>query len=158
MKRIGILFICAMVIACTNVQKVPEPDNLIAKAKMEKILYDITIIAAARGYSIQQFARTGVDPVCHVFEKYNIDSTQYAQSTLYYSASLEEYKQIVENVSTRIEQEHKVVDSAFQEEKRVKDSIRSTRAKNLRKKSDSVNQSKVPSGIPERTVIEVPVH
>lgn len=162
MTRIGILIICLMLMACTNVQKVPKPDNLIAKPTMENILYDMTIINAARGYNIQRFTQTGVDPKCHVFEKYAIDSAQYAQSTLYYSATLEEYKELIERVRVRIEKEHQVADEDFKEEKRIKDSIRDARGKELRTQRDSLTQlqrdsirkAQVPRGIPPKTVIE----
>lgn len=161
-----LLVIFAMLIffvRCTDVQKVPRPDNLIAPSTMEDILYDMTIVNAARGYSIQQFSQTGVDPACYVFEKYAIDSAQYAQSTFYYATSLPEYKELIERVRVRVEREHKVLDSAYKEEKRIKDSIRSARGKVLRNKRDSLNQSQRdsitklqnPRGIPSKTVIEV---
>lgn len=159
---LAIVLMFVFLVGCTNVYKVPKPDKLIPQTAMENILYDMTIINAAGTYNSQRFSQTGVDPACHVFEKYNIDSAQYAQNTLYYAASLDEYKELIDKVKARIEKEHKAADSAFKEEKRIKDSIRTERGKSIRNKRNSLNKSpgyrinklKRSDSIPFKTVIE----
>lgn len=154
--RVFLTFVFLLLImACQGVQSVPKPDKIIEKATMENIIYDITIINSARGYNPQLFVQTGVDPECHVFEKYEIDSAQYAQNTLYYSSAIEDYKELIERVRKRVEAKHTVLDSLFKEEKRIKDSIRHERGKRLKQEKDSLNAlKKIDSGIPLKTVIE----
>jgi len=134
MKRAAsILLIFLLAVACQRVKSVPKPDDLIPMKTMENIIYDMAIINSARGYNSQRFSQTGVKPDTHVFEKYEIDSAQYSHSTLYYSSRLEDYKKLIEKIKKRLEKEHKIADSIYQEEKRVKDSISSERAKVMKK-------------------------
>jgi len=161
MRVIITVVILIVLVACQGIQPVPKPAKLIAKTTMEDIIYDMSIINSARGYNIQQFSQTGVDPQCYVFEKYKIDSSQYAQNTLYYASSLEDYKELIENVKKRIEEEHKVVDSIAKKEKRITDSTRNARGKRLKQEKDSINLLKSTNkGIPHKTVIEptLPLH
>ena len=157
MKRAtSIVCILLLAVACNRVKSVPKPDNLIPIETMENIIYDMAIINSARGYNSQRFSQTGVKPDSHVFEKYAIDSVQFSQSTLYYSVRLEDYKQLIEKVRKRLDKEHKIVDSIYQEEKRVKDSIASERAKVMKKEKDSINKANGKKGIiVPRKVIEV---
>lgn len=151
------VLIFMLVLSCQGIQPVPKPDPLIEKATMENIIYDITLINSARGYNIQRFTQTGVNPKCHVFEKYEIDSAQYAQNILYYSASLEEYGELIDTVRKRIEKEHKILDSVYQEDKRVKDSMRNARGRKLKEKQDSINVIQPNRGILPKTAIEPPI-
>ena len=142
-----LLLILLLAVACQRVKSVPKPDGLIPVETMENIIYDMAIINSARGYNNQRFSQTGVKPESHVFEKYEIDSAQYSQSTLYYSSRLDDYKQLIEKVRERVAQEHKIADSIYQEEKRVKDSIAQERAKEAKKEKDSINKAKGKKGV-----------
>lgn len=157
MRGVVILSIFALVLSCQGIHPVPEPENLIEKETLENIIYDMTLIKAARGYNPQVFSKTGIDPECHVFEKYEIDSAQYAQNTLYYSSSLDEYKELIDRVRKRVEEKYKVIDSVYQEDKRVKDSIRNAKGVRLKAEKDSIGKEKPPRGIPARKAIEPPI-
>lgn len=142
MKRARAFFvICILAVSCQGVNPLDKPDNLIPLDKMEKIIYDMSIINSARGYNIQLFSQTGVKPESYVFEKHYIDSLQYAASTVYYSADIDEYKELLERVKARVELEFKVKDSLNKAEKRIQDSIRNERGKRLKFKKDSAIQA-----------------
>lgn len=154
-KGVAFFFILILLVSCQGIAPMEKPDNLIPLEKMEDIVYDLTIINAARGYNIQLFSQTGLKPESHIFEKYDIDSLQYATSIVYYSADVEEYKQLIMKVQQRVAGEFKVVDSINKEEKRIKDSIRGARGEKLRKKKDSIIQAKKSAGrVIPKTVIE----
>lgn len=160
MRLVLVFALLIVVIACQGVQPVSKPEKFIDQSTMENIIYDMTLITSARGFNIQAFSQTGVDPECYVFEKYEIDSAQFAQNTLYYSSSLEDYKDLIENVKKRIEGDHKIVDSLEKKEKRHKDSIRNARGRRLKVEKDSIRRldsirlDSVRGKIPRKTVIE----
>lgn len=144
-----------IVISCQGIESIEKPDNLIPLKKMEDIIYDMTIINSARGFNIQLFTQTGVKPETHIFEKYEIDSLQYAASTVYYSADIDQYKKIIDNVRKRVTSEFEIADSLTKIEKRIKDSIRNVRGKRLKEKKDSTLQAQRKVGrVEPKTAIE----
>lgn len=147
MMRVWIFVgICILVVSCQGIKPLDKPHNLIPMDRMEVIIYDMTIINSARGYNPQLFVQTGVKPESHIFEKYKIDSLQYAASTVYYSADVDGYKKLIERVRTRVEKEFKVTDSLAKIEKRIQDSIRNERGKLLKYKKDSAIQAMKDAG------------
>ncbi len=89
MKPILYFLLACLAISCQDIQPVEKPVNLIEKATMQEIIYDIAIVNGARGYDMQKLSRYGVAPETYVFDKYDIDSLQYAQSVAYYSSDIE---------------------------------------------------------------------
>ena len=140
MKIVVVFVVILMSFSCQGIEPVPKPDNLITKETMGDILYDMAIITSARGHNSQAFSKTGINPKTYVFEKYKIDSTQYTQSTLYYSSSIDTYKEIVEKVRNRIEIEYKELDATYKIEKRIQDSTRTEKEKHLAAERDSLRK------------------
>lgn len=142
MKIVLVLILSLFLLSsCDGLEPLPKPENLISRDKMEKIIYDMTVVNSARGYNIQQFSQTGVKPESYVFEQHGIDSLQYAASTIYYSADIEEYKKMINNVRSRVDKEFILKDSLAKIDKHIKDSIRNARAKKLKEEKDSTNQT-----------------
>jgi len=136
--RLLILFFAAVVfLGCQDVPPVPKPDPFISKEKMIDIQYDIAIINAARGYGIQKLKRNGVDPDRYIFEKYDIDSVQYAENTAYHSQDIDNYKEIFAAVKVRIDTAYSIASTTENELQRRKDSIRTAEVKERRRK-DSI--------------------
>ena len=106
-KVLLMLILCLFVMACEDKNKPKQPDNLIAKDKMEQILYDLYILNAAKGVNRKQLEKNGVVPEAYVLNKYNIDSTQFANSNSYYAFYTDTYRQMVDNVKNRLEEEKK---------------------------------------------------
>lgn len=106
MKKIGVLFVLGLIIlACDSKEKPKKPDNLISKDKMEHILYDLYIMNAAKGVNRKILEENGVFPETYLLTKHNIDSTQFANSNAYYAFNADEYRNIVEKVKERLEEE-----------------------------------------------------
>ncbi|MBE17006.1 MAG: hypothetical protein CL867_12225 [Cytophagaceae bacterium] len=127
-------------LGCQNITPVQAPERLIPKQKMESIMYDIAIVNAARGLNVQRLKRYNVSPETYIFEKHNIDSLQFAQSTVYYAANSEEYKEMYLNIEARIEalrKDFQDKEDAFQ---RRKDSIRTAQVL-ARRKRDSIKRA-----------------
>lgn len=86
---------------------------------MVDLLTDLLLASGAENVKNLQLKRK-VNYYPLVFEKYNIDSTQFKESNYYYSTKVDEYDQIIRKVETRLnEMLHK-----YEKEKRVQDSIK----------------------------------
>ncbi|GAB4158767.1 MAG: hypothetical protein Tsb0033_12340 [Winogradskyella sp.] len=117
-----------MVVSCNNKKKPPKPDNLIAKEKMEHILYDLYVINAAKGVNRKLLEDKGIVPESYILKKHQIDSLQFANSNAYYAFDPDVYKGMVEKIKTRLENEKKTFEDLEKKEgveaKRRRDSIR----------------------------------
>ncbi len=144
MQRICIiLVVCLLGIACNNKPLKPnKPDHLIPKDKMEKILYDLYVINAAKGVNKKLLEKNGFVPETYVLTKHNIDSTQFADSNAYYAFDPDSYKKIVENVKAKLEKRKEEFEEIqkieSQKAKRKRDSLRLKQ-----KKKDSIKKIEI---------------
>lgn len=134
MKRhlilIGILFFIFG--ACQHVHYAPKPDNLISEKEMVDVLFDLIKLDATESYNSVQFDRRGVKPRELLFEKYQIDSAQLAESSAYYAEKFAQNERIYDSVRVRLEREKTEVDSL----KKEQDSIKKNKA--LKKKGEGL--------------------
>jgi len=141
-KIVVIILVVFVSTSCENKNRLPKPSNLIAKDMMADILYDLYIVNAAKGVNRKVLEKRNLVPETYVLTKYDIDSTQFAQSNNYYAFDTEDYAKIVESVKVRLESEKKEIEELQkkqkQDAKRKRDSIK---ASNDQKK----NQNKVVS-------------
>ncbi|RIA08465.1 uncharacterized protein DUF4296 [Flavobacteriaceae bacterium MAR_2010_72] len=129
-----ICFLVCLFLACKGVDRPKKPDNLIAKEKMEAILFDVFILNSAKGINKRVLETNGILPENFIFEKYNIDSSQFANSNNYYAYDVKTYESIINSVLERIGQEKKVYEELDKEEakerQRKADSTRKARREN----------------------------
>ena len=131
-------------LSCDGSKKPVKPDNLISKDKMMNILYDAYVLNASKASNRKTLEANGIFPEMYLYEKYDIDSVQFANSNAYYAFDADEYKVLVENVRARLEKDKE----KFEEQERI-EGIRAKRkrdslAKANRKKKDSIVKSKNP--------------
>ena len=149
MKNIIAIIFCFLFFACVGTDKPEKPTNLIAKDKMQDILYDLYIINGAKGVNGRLLEDNGFIPETYVLEKYSIDSLQFATSNNYYAFDTEGYKNIIDNVKEKLEIKKEELEELEKEEgivaKRRRDSIKEVNKKNrdslrkiLGKQKDSV--------------------
>lgn len=132
-----------MVVSCAE-KVVEEPDNLIPKEKMIDILHDLAILNATKTTIGAKLDESGIDIMEFLYKKYQIDSTQFSESDLYYASLPLEYQAIYTEVETRLDKRQKAMEEATEKKN---DSIR----KANEKRSDSIRSAKTPkdSIIPE---------
>lgn len=99
------------IFACQNVERPQKPDKLIKEARMKDILYDVALLNATRDLGRDQLERAGISSEQFVYEKYGIDSLQFAQNVTYYSVQFNKYLTMWQDVSERLEQKRDHVDS-----------------------------------------------
>jgi len=136
-KYIYILFISFLIFSCTSNTILKKPDNLIPEDQMVDLLTDLMLaVNAETTKNLDLKRKVNYHPL--VFEKYNIDSTQFKESNFYYTSRVDDYDVILLKVEERL----KALDKKFETLKREEDSIAQA-IKNLEKKSvDSIKKIK----------------
>lgn len=154
-KQISYIFLFILIASCggEGKKKVKKPNNLISKEKMVNIIYDMSLISAAKGVNRKLMEQKGVHPEKYVYEKYGIDSTQFAQSNEYYAFDVDAYEEIYKNVKTKLTKDKKVYTDLVQVEDNERDSINKERRKlrdSLKQQEDFISEElgdKRPLGI-----------
>ncbi len=131
MRHTLTFFVGLMLMVSCAEKVVEEPENLIPKEKMTEILHDLAILNAAKSGARSKFRGSGIDVMDFIYKKYTIDSTQFAESDLYYASIPLEYQSIYESVEARLKERKDTLEMI---EKRRNDSVRKA---NLAKK-DSI--------------------
>lgn len=140
MKQLIYISFIFLVISCQDIPSVEKPTDLIERDQMQDVIYEMAIVNGARGYDIQKLSKYGVAPETYIFEKYGIDSLQLAKSISYYASDIEDYKDMYLAIQERVDAEFKDYDSLAKIEKKVKDSLRTEKAKELQRERDSLKK------------------
>ena len=108
MKKI--FFIVIILLSCdNNLQKTSMPEKLISEEKMVDVIYEMTLINVSKGVNRRMLERNGVIPEKYIFEKYSIDSLQFALSNEFYSNDLDKYLEIYNRVKEKLLQNKQIV-------------------------------------------------
>tara|TARA_R110002020_G_scaffold247833_13_gene461889 strand:+ start:854 stop:1315 length:462 start_codon:yes stop_codon:yes gene_type:complete len=148
MKSFILFFMILLVLGCQDVEKPKKPDNLIAEDQMKEILYDVSLINAIRSFSITKLKTSGIQPDKFIYEKYNIDSTQFAESLSYYAIDFNQFTRIWQDVNDSIEKNRDIVDSLKDEA----DSLKRASLDTLEKRSDKLNREPFLSEIMDKSI------
>lgn len=101
-----------------------RPKDLIPRDKMVDVLVEVSLLQAARNYNKTLLEEKGIDPEDYIWEKYDIDSLQFAQSSQYYAENYRQYEQIYDRAKEKLEEYRTHFDSLGQIERRERDSLR----------------------------------
>lgn len=130
---IGILILVVFLGCNKSIERPEKPDNLISEAKMADIMYDAFLLNSAKGVNKKILEEHGVLPEKYVFDKYNIDSTQFANSNNYYAYDTKTYESILNMIKEKIETNKKEFEALDKVEeaarKKKTDSLRLIRTK-----------------------------
>lgn len=118
-KTISILIILAVFVSCKE-EVVEKPDRLIPKESMVNIMYDLSLLEAIKYQNPNSLEVHKIDPSAYIYEKYKIDSLQFAQSNKYYASDYTGYKDMYDQISKRLEKNKAAVDSKIKAEKKKK--------------------------------------
>ncbi|MEM8999346.1 MAG: DUF4296 domain-containing protein [Bacteroidota bacterium] len=127
--------ICFLALLACGEKVIKEPENLIAKEKMTAILYDIAVVQAAVATNKSIVEKYDIEVMAFIFDRYGIDSVQFAESDLYYASIPLEYEAIYAEIERRFEHEKTTLEEA---RKQKNDSIRNQ----TKKRADSVKMAK----------------
>ena len=141
---ICIVSLLVFLTSCDNTSKPSKPEKLISKDKMENILYDLYIINAAKGVNRKLLEDNGVVPESYLLSKYKIDSLQFVQSNAYYAFDSDLYKDMVEKVRARLENEKKTFEDLEKKESKEAKQRRDSINKINKNRKDSIRESLKP--------------
>ncbi len=127
MKKLLIVLLL-VIVSCDKSFKAPEPDNLIEQPVMEEILYDISLLKAAKSKSYKILKDNNVQADVYIYEKYKIDSITLRQNIEYYAtSSFKKAKEIEERIKLRFDTEKAEIEKIIQDslkKNKEKDSIK----------------------------------
>jgi hypothetical protein len=98
-----------------------KPENLISEEKMVNIIYEVSILTAAKGVNKKELEDNGIFPEEFVYSKYSIDSLQFVSSLDYYASKVDTYDNIYTKVDERITLEKERIEIVIAEDKKNKD-------------------------------------
>lgn len=147
-QRFIISFLVGFIlVSCYKVEQPEKPSNLIAKDKMVAVLIDMSIMSSAKGVNKKKLEVSGVVPESYIYEKHNIDSVVFYQSTAYYAFDIKAYDDIYARVNdslTVLRDKYKAIESKEKKEKEKTDSIKRAKVaaeKKLKKKASQKNKT-----------------
>ncbi|KUJ60490.1 hypothetical protein AR687_18065 [Flavobacteriaceae bacterium CRH] len=114
-----IILVLFLSVSCKK-ELVKEPKRLIDKGKMIDIMYDLSVLDAIKYQNPLSLDSTDSSQKKFIFQKYKVDSLQFAQSNMYYAADYESYKDMFDQIAKRLEKNQKKADSLVKiEEKKA---------------------------------------
>ena len=123
MKFKWILIWTIFLFSCQNVEEIKKPDNLIPEQKMVEVLTELSIVYSAKNYNKKILEETGLPLNTYLYEKYKIDSLQFAQSTEFYAKNYNRFEIIYKQVKINLEKMKTGLEVIREEEVRIEDSI-----------------------------------
>jgi len=109
-----------VLIACESKINYQKPDNLLSKNQMVDLLFDMHIAAATSNVSNLESEKNR-NYMSLIYEKYGIDSTEFAINNHYYTSSIDDYEEIFESLEKRLKKLqdsiYYSIDSLWQEKK-----------------------------------------
>jgi len=105
MKRIGFFLLVLFLTSCESKVSYTKPDNLIPKDKMVDLLYDMHLAIGTSNVTNKNLEKNR-NYLSLVYEKYGVDSVQFAMSNTYYTSNINDYEDIFKEVHKRLEVLH----------------------------------------------------
>jgi len=105
MKRIAFFLLVLFLTSCESKVSYTKPDNLIPKDKMVDLLYDMHLAIGTSNVTNKNLEKNR-NYLSLVYEKYGIDSVQFAMSNTYYTSNINDYEDIFKEVHKRLEVLH----------------------------------------------------
>lgn len=142
-KILAFLAIIIFVISCKN-DVAEKPKNLIEKEQMVDVMYDLSLLSAMRSQNPVMMDSFKNNSNEYIYKKYKIDSTQFAQSNIYYAADYKEYKAMYDQVKLRLDAGKKKIETAIEAEKKKALVLeKESKKKKEKQKTDSIKRVKV---------------
>lgn len=101
MKLFYTFILMLFLFACKENVNYKKPENLISKSQMTDILFDMHLVVGTSNVKNLNLEKNR-NYMSLVYEKYGVDSIQFAESNLYYTAEIQEYEEIFEEVERRM--------------------------------------------------------
>jgi hypothetical protein len=109
--RLLVILVIGQFLSCQQVVRPQVPEQIIPESQMVEILVEAYIGNAARSNNNRVLRMGGVQLDSILYQKYGIDSLQFAQNTAYYAAQIDPYMRILQGVEKELSLVKKSLDS-----------------------------------------------
>lgn len=109
--RLLVILVIGQFLSCQEVVRPQVPEQIIPESQMVEILVEAYIGNAARSNNNRVLRMGGVQLDSILYQKYGIDSLQFAQNTAYYAAQIDPYMRILQGVEKELTLVKKSLDS-----------------------------------------------
>ena len=136
-NRYWVILVVILLCACTSNTIMEKPDDLISKEQMVELLTDMYIAVSAE--HVQNINdKRNINYFQLIYDKYQIDSSQFNRSSFYYSSIIDEYDYILEQVEKNL----KTLSTEYKGQIQKLDSINLAKKDSLRKiRKDSLKKT-----------------
>ena len=111
MKNFVVIVLVLFLSVSCKKELVKQPKGLIEREKMIDIMYDLSLLEAIKYQNPLSLDSSDTSQKRFVWQKYKVDSLQFAQSNIYYAADYEGYKEMFDEIAKRLEKNQRVADS-----------------------------------------------
>ena len=146
-----------LILQSCNKNAYEAPVDLIPEDQMVEILSDLMILNSAQGANKKILEDRLKNPLGYVFEKHNIDSTQFENSNAYYARNIDQYSLIYQRVKEKLDAKKQRIQKRIEIQNNVADSLRKLKIDSLtktRKKNRIYTQNQVKKNI--EPLVELP--
>lgn len=130
-----LILVVILMFSCQDKVKYEKPEGLLGKQEMIDILYDMHLAVGTSNIQNVHLEKNR-NYTSLVYEKYGIDSTRFAEANVYYTAHIQEYEEIFEEVERRIAALKEVM-----EPQKDSTSTISSKIREAERKHDSIENS-----------------
>ena len=135
---LSFMLVMLLLFSCAE-ELIEKPENLIPQDKMVLIFKEMAIVNAAKGTNIGKLKDNGIEPTTYIFEKFEIDSTQFVDSDRYYASKPLLYETMYKDVESRLENQ-RIQLEAMKKEKDSLNLVKKASSKDL-KSTDKVSDT-----------------
>lgn len=111
MKNFVVIILVLFLSVSCKKELVKQPKGLIEREKMIDIMYDLSLLEAIKYQNPLSLDSSDTSQKRFVWQKYKVDSLQFAQSNIYYAADYEAYKEMFDEIAKRLEKNQRAADS-----------------------------------------------
>jgi len=127
--------IVILMLGCQDKVYHEKPKDLLGKQEMIEILYDMHLAVGTSNLQNVHLEKSR-NYTSLVYEKYGIDSTRFSEANIYYTAHIQEYEEIFEEVERRLAGLKKIMEPESDSISSVSSKIREAE-----RKHDSIKKS-----------------
>lgn len=111
MKNFVVIVLVLFLSVSCKKELVKQPKGLIERGKMIDIMYDLSLLEAIKYQNPLSLDSSDTSQKRFVWQKYKVDSLQFAQSNIYYAADYDDYKEMFDEIAKRLEKNQRAADS-----------------------------------------------
>ena len=135
MRTIYSILIVIFILGCQDKVNYEKPEGLLEKEEMIEILYEMHL-AIGTSNLLNHNLEKNRNYISLVYEKYGIDSTRFSEANIYYTAHIQEYEDIFEEVERRLANLKEVMEPETDSISKV-----SYKIKEAQRKQDSIQRA-----------------